>query len=143
MILLDANVLLYAYDASSPHHDEARQWFERAVSEERDLGLGVATVLAFLRLGTDVRVFANPLSVDEACAIVESWLSRENVHVIYPADGHWARLRGVAAEGKARGALLMDAHLATLAIERGAKLATTDRDFARFRGLGIIDPLDA
>ena len=141
MILVDANLLLYAHDETSPHHREARDWLEATLSNEPDVRLGIATILAYLRLSTDPRVFIQPSTIEAAMADVNAWLARDNVSLALPADGHWTRLATIAAAAKARGPLVMDAHLATLALERGARVATTDRDFARFAGLTLIDPL--
>jgi toxin-antitoxin system PIN domain toxin len=142
LILVDANLLLYAHDEESPHHREARDWLEATLSNEPDVRLGIATILAYLRLSTDPRVFIQPSTIEAAMADVNAWLARDNVSLALPADGHWTRLATIAAAAKARGPLVMDAHLATLALERGARVATTDRDFARFAGLTVIDPLD-
>lgn len=141
MIVIDANVLLYAYDARSPRHAPARAWLERAMNQERDVRIGLASVLAFARLATDPRVFALPLTVETATGHVTSWLARPNVSIAMPADGHWSRLGLLATEAQARGPLLMDAHLATLVAEHGATLITTDRDFARFAGLRFENPI--
>lgn len=143
MILIDANVLLYAHDASSPQHERARVWLETAMATESEVGIGLATVLAFIRLSTDRRVFHEPLTVEAAIDHISQWFARGNVSLAAPAEGHWLRLAGVAAEAKARAPLVMDAHLATLALERGAAVATSDRDFARFAGLRLIDPTSA
>jgi len=142
MILIDANVLLYAYDPSSPHHEAARDWLEAAFSEPEPVGLAWMTVLAFLRIGTSPRPLENPLSVDEATAIVAEWLERPTVALLNPGERHWTTLCEVLAKGQAHGPLIMDAHLAALAIEHGATLATCDRDFARFPGLKFFNPLD-
>lgn len=141
MILIDANLLLYAYDSSSPRHDVARRWFEDVMSTEPDVRFGLVTLLAFLRLGTDPRVLASPFGPAEAVAVIESWLARPNVSVAIPSELHWSGLANLAQASKARGALMMDAHLAALTIEHGATLATTDRDFTRFPGLRFEDPL--
>jgi hypothetical protein len=141
MILVDANLLLYAYDSANPRHDAARHWFERLMSNEPDVRFGLMTVLAFLRLATDQRVFEHPVGPGDAIAVVESWLARPNVSIAHPSERHWSSLAGLSEAGKARGALMMDAHLAALTIEHGATLATTDRDFARFPGLRFEDPL--
>jgi toxin-antitoxin system PIN domain toxin len=84
----------------------------------------------------------NPLSVDEAAAIVADWLERPMVTLLNPGERHWETLCDLMAKGQARGSLIMDAHLAALAIEHGAILATSDRDFARFPGLKFFNPLD-
>lgn len=141
MILLDANVLLYAYDASSPHHDVARTWLERTLSTDVDVRLGLTTVLAFVRIATDPRVFERPLEPQAAIGIVGEILARSNVSLATPGERHWTLLADVAASGQARGPMLMDAHLAALTLEHGAALATSDRDFRRFSGLRVMDPL--
>ena len=62
--------------------------------------------------------------------------------VLNPGERHWEILRSLMISGQVRGPLIMDAHLAALAIEHGATLATSDRDFARFSGLRILNPLE-
>ena len=141
MILLDANVLLYAYDASSPQHERARSWLERTLSDPQPVLFPWATVLAFLRIATNPRAFQYPLRTDEAIAIVSSWLARPNVSVVQPTDRHWTLLAAALHDAQVRGPLVTDAHLAALAVEHGATLATTDRDFARFKDLSTLDPL--
>lgn len=141
MILIDANVLLYAHDSASARHESARRWLESTLTDEPDVRFGLTTLLAFARIASDVRVFEAPLTSAEAVAIVEGWLARPNVSLASPGDRHWRILTDLATGGQARGPLLMDAHLAALAVEHGATLATTDRDFTRFAGLRIVDPV--
>ena len=142
MILVDANLLLYAYDPSSPQHVAARNWFEATMSRSEPVGLSWATLLAFVRIGTSPRALEHPLSLTEAAAIVSAWLERPTVTLLNPGERHWQILREVMAKGQVRGPLVTDAHLAALAIEHGAVLATTDRDFARFPGLKFFNPLE-
>jgi len=141
LILIDANLLLYAYNASSQAHEPARAWFEKVLSEPAPVRLAWISVLAFLRIGTNPRAFPSPLSVAEGVAIVSSWLERPNVGILSPGDRHWKILSQLLAAAQARGPLASDAHLAALAIEHGAILYTSDRDFARFPGLRFQDPL--
>jgi len=140
VIVIDANVLLYAYDRSDPRHSAAARWLEKTLSGQDQIGLALMTVLAFVRITTDPRVYQHPLLASAAVGHVERWLARSNVQLIEPSDGHWTKLADLASRGQARGALVMDAHLAALTIEHGATLATTDRDFRRFPGLRTIDP---
>ena len=142
MTLVDANLLLYAYDAGSPRHARARRWLTAELSSGRPIRLALVTLLAFVRLASDRRVFTRPLAASEACALVESWLERPNVRLLQPGPRTWQLLGRLAEEGQARGPLVMDAHLAALALEHGARIATTDRDFTRFPGLEIVNPLD-
>ena len=143
MTLVDANVLLYAYDADSPHHGPARQWLAAELSSGRPVRLALVTLLAFLRIATDRRVFARPLSPGDTCALIESWLDQPNVQLLQPGSRTWQLLGRICEEGQARGAMVMDAHLAALALEHGARIATTDRDFTRFRGVEVLNPIEA
>ncbi len=142
MILADANLLLYAYDEASPHHAGARSWLERSLSTTGDLfGLSWQTITAFIRIVTNPRAFSNPMSIEEAVSIISDLLAHPAVVILTPGERHWAIFRGYLIEGQAFGPLAMDAHMAALAVEHGAILCTTDRDFTRFRGLKVLDPL--
>jgi|KBSMisStaDraftv2_1062788.scaffolds.fasta_scaffold774751_2 toxin-antitoxin system PIN domain toxin len=141
MINLDANVLIYAYNESAPQHTIARHWLEKQFDEPDLLGFSWQVITAFLRLSTNARAFPMPLPVAEACEVVDQWLDHPKTVLLLPTERHWPLLRALAVGGQAIGPLLMDAHLAALSIEHGAALATTDRDFSRFAGLRIIDPL--
>lgn len=143
MIVIDANVLIYAHDATSTQHAAAKEWLETTLSGETDVRFGIVTLLAFVRITTSTQVFDEAMTSAEALDIVGGWLARDNVTVCEPSDKHWQVLTDLATKGQARGSLVMDAHLAALAIEHGATLATTDRDFARFPGLRWINPLAA
>lgn len=141
MILIDANLLLYAYNSSGADHDRARLWLENTLAEEEDIRIDLVTLLAFVRIATNPAVFARPMPVDEAIAAVEAWLALPNVSIAQPTSSHWSALRDVAQAGQARGPQVMDAHLATLAIQSGATLCTTDKGFARFDDLKRLNPL--
>jgi toxin-antitoxin system PIN domain toxin len=143
MILVDANLLLYAFDLESPVHQQARLWLEETLVSEEEVGLAMVGLLAFLRIGTDARVFRRPMTVEQAIEVVLGWLTRPNVGVVQPTRRHFPLMAELARTGKVRGPMLMDAHLAALAIEHGATLCTTDRDFARFKGLRLEDPIGA
>lgn len=142
MILVDANLLLYAYNASCDHHAPARRWWEEVMSGSDPVALAWVTILAFLRIATNPRAFPQPLAPEEAVAIVSEWLERPMVVVLHPGERHWQLLSQLLTTAQARGPLAMDAHLAALAMEHGATLCTTDRDFTRFSGLRIRNPLE-
>jgi len=141
MTVVDANLLLYAYDGSSRYHARARPWLEATLSGTAPVGLPWAVLLAFLRISTNPRALARPLAIGDAAAIVSTWLEQPCVVPLQPGERHWEILSGLLGSAQARGPLVMDAHLAALAIEHGALLATTDRDFARFEGLRSENPL--
>lgn len=141
MILPDLNLLLHAYNLRSPRHREARAWWESCLSQRRQIALPWVAVLGFLRLSTGRHVFPNPLSVAEACEIVDSWLTQPQVAPIHPGHRHgeilFHLLKGVGTGGN----LTTDAHLAAIAIEHRIELHTTDSDFSRFPGLRWRNPL--
>lgn len=141
MKLLDANILLYAYDTSSSHHEICRAWLESVFNADETVALPWQTVLAFVRISTNPRAVKRPLSSAEACAIVDTWLERANVLVVNAADRFWTILRQQIFEAQVSGPLITDAALAALAIEQGATLCSTDRDFRRFQGLKLVDPI--
>ncbi len=99
------------------------------------------TILAFLRIATNPRALASPLPPDEAVSIVESWLAQPSAVLVSPGERHRSILGPMLARDQVRGPLVMDAHLAALALEQGAVLATHDRDFAGVDGLRTVMPL--
>lgn len=141
MILVDANLLIHAYHSRSPHHAQARTWLEKALSGPDLVRFAWVTLWAFLRITTNARIFERPLSAEEAAEIVSAWLARPNAGIAEPGERHWEILAGLMKDGQATGPLVMDAALAALAIENGATLQTTDRDFHRFTGLSFVNPL--
>ncbi|MEX1246016.1 MAG: type II toxin-antitoxin system VapC family toxin [Thermoanaerobaculia bacterium] len=143
MKLLDANILVYAYNSGLPEHERARRWLEATLQDPGVIGLTWVTILAFLRIATNPRFFQAAYSTDEACGIVSDWLRRSNVLVAEPRERHWEILASLIGKTQARADLIMDAHLAAIAIEHGAVVCTNDRDFARFPGLKTLNPLES
>ena len=141
MVLIDANLLLYAYHPQAEQHDAAREWLEATLSGSRFVRFAWLTLWAFVRISTNPRVFEQPFSTREAAAAVSSWLAQPGVAVLEPGERHWEILQTLMADGQTSGARVMDAALAALAIEHGATLHTTDRDFARFGDLDWTNPL--
>jgi hypothetical protein len=139
--VLDANILLYAYGAASPHHVKARAWVENAFSDAELVGLPWQTIGAFLRIVTNPHVPGFRRSIMDATHAVDQWLEQPNVRVLPPGDDHWLLFKQMIVGGQTSGALISDAQLAALTIEYGGVLYTTDRDFARFPGLRWTNPL--
>lgn len=143
MIIVDANILIYAYNYASDQHTRAAQWVEKAFSGLEPVRLPWQVIHAFLRLTTQAGLLPKPLAVADAVAIVNEWLDQPALAVIDPGPRYWVILRDLMVSGRVRGAMVMDAHLAALAIEHGAALCTTDKDFIRFEGLHLLNPLGA
>ena len=143
MTILDVNVLLYATDSAAPQHRPVSDWLKRLRAGGEVLGLPWITLWAFLRIGTNPRLWANPKSGREACALVRLWL--EQPDVVEPEAGprHAEILERLMAEYNVTGPLVTDAVLAALAIEHGATVASTDQDFRRFPEVRWVNPLES
>jgi toxin-antitoxin system PIN domain toxin len=135
MVLVDANVLLYAVHRTSSHHDESRTWLERSLEGAEAVGLAWLALLAFVRLGTNRAIFQLAMSPEDALDQVEAWLSAPAAVVVEPTTRHTEVLRGLLVEAGTAGNLTNDAHLAALAVEHGADIVSYDRDFQRFPGV--------
>ena len=141
MILVDANILLYAEDSLNPRHRQAHEWWDNRLSQNEPICLCWTVLSAFIRIGTNPRVFENPLSLKQAIARVQSWLDQPCTRIIRPTEQHWAIFQRMLTETQAVANLVTDAHLAALAIEHGCELISTDSDFARFPKLKWSNPL--
>lgn len=141
MILVDANLLLYAEDLGSARHAPARVWWDEQISGTAPVCLCWTVLKAFIRIGTNPRVFDRPLTLDAAIDRVQSWIEQPCVRIVNPTARHWEVFRNLLRDGQAVANLVPDAHLAALAVEHGCELVSTDADFARFRGLRWRNPL--
>lgn len=141
MILIDANLLLYAIHADLPQHGSARFWLNDCLNGQRSVGLPWGVLLAVLRLSTNPRLFPQPLTPELAVELIDGWLALPLVHIAEPGPGHWPILRRLVRQAGTAANLTSDAHLAALAIEHGYTLYSADNDFKRFEGLRHIDPL--
>lgn len=141
MILVDANILLYAEDSLQSRHQKARAWWDGQLSGTGVVCLCWTVLSAFIRIGTNPRVFEHPLSLEQALARVQSWLDQPCTRVVRPTERHWTVFKQMLTDGQAVANLVTDAHLAALAIEHGCELASSDSDFARFPKLKWRNPL--
>jgi uncharacterized protein len=140
-MIVDANVLLYAVDASSPFHQSAKDWLESALNEPARIGLPWASLLAFQRISTHPRASASPLSPSQAWSFVADWLDAEATWVPVPGERHAEIIHELITAGDLRGNLVTDAHLAALAIEHGVGVCSADSDFARFPQITWVNPI--
>lgn len=141
MRLVDANLLVYAHVGSFPQHVVARKWLNERLNAAEPLGLPWPSLLAFVRLVSNPRVFSKPESVDAAWRQARSWMGCPCVWVPQPTERHPAVLDGFLASPGLRANQVPDAHLAALAVEHGLLLCTADAGFARFAGLRFENPL--
>ena len=141
MILIDANLLVYAHVASLPQHDAAISWLDRKLNGTAIVALPWQSLLSFARLVTNPRLFERPLSIAAAWTQIENWLACRVVQVPNPGDRYREILAGLMLSSVDRSTLVPDAQLAALAIENGFVLCSSDHDFARFSELKWENPL--
>jgi toxin-antitoxin system PIN domain toxin len=141
VILIDANILVYAVNKDAPQHARAKSWLEKAFSGTETIGIPWTVLLAFLRLTTRPGLFRHPLRISAAFDLTDFWLARTSVSIIHPGPRHAAIMRELLESLGTGGNLTSDAHLAALALEHRAELCSSDRDFQRFPGLKWRNPL--
>lgn len=141
MILPDINLLVYAVDETSVFHPRAKAWWDQALSSTVVVGLSYPSLLGFIRLVTNRRVFEFPLPVTEAVAYADGWLAQPNTTIVVPTPRHWPLLTRLLKSTGVAANLTTDAHLAALAIEHGYTLYSNDTDFGRFENLRWENPL--
>jgi hypothetical protein len=141
MRLVDANLLVYAHVDSFPQHEKARRWLNARLNGTERLGLPWPSLLAFVRLVSNPRVFERPEPVAKAWRQVEAWLQCAASWIPAPTERHRDILATFLTQTGMRAAHVPDAHLAALAVEHGLVMCSTDGDFARFRGLRWENPL--
>lgn len=141
MILPDANLLLYAYDAASPFHARAAGWWSASLSGDEPVGFCPSVLFAFVRIGTNRRAFSKPLTIEEAAAHVEEWLAQPVAHVLDTDAEDVREALALLRTSGATGDLTTDAQLAALALRHRAVVHTADLDFARFPRVRWHNPL--
>ena len=142
-MIIDASVLLYAVDVSSPFHKPVKHWLESSLNEPGRIGLPWTSLLAFQRISTHPRASASPLSPSQAWSFIAEWLDADATWVPVPGERHAEIMRDLIVAGDLRGNLVTDAHLAALAIEYGVAVCSTDSDFARFPQIAWVNPVAA
>lgn len=141
MLLIDVNVLVYAYRADAPDHAAYRRWLQGVLDAEAPFGVSELVLSGVVRVATHPRVFSPPSPVGHALQFVESVRSQPNCILVAPGPRHWEIFARLCRSSQAKGNLVADAYHAALAIESGSEWITTDGDYARFPGLRWRHPL--
>lgn len=140
-MLIDANILLFAVDASASAHRRAAAWLTREINGEGRVGLPWESLTAFVRIATHPRASEHPLTPDAAWRFVADWLAAPNVWIPLATERHAEVLGRLIEKYRLAGNLVPDGHLAALAIEHGLEVCSTDTDFARFAEIRWRNPL--
>lgn len=143
MILVDANLLIYAKFSDLPQHARARSWLTEQLRSRGKVGIPWQSSLAFLRLATNPRLFGKPLAIGAAWQQVTEWLNHPRVWTPEPTEAHQAVLGELLVRANVTGNLVPDAHLAAIAIEHGLTVCSADADFARFPNVSWFNPIEA
>lgn len=141
MIVPDINLLVYAYDSSSPFHSKAVPWWQSYLSGTEPVGLLDVVLFGFARIVTHPRVFRNPMTAAEAAGHVRSWLDQPPVQVLAPGSAHVMDTLALLESLGTAGNLVTDAHIAALIMDHEAVLHTADADFVRFPKLRWFNPI--
>lgn len=139
MILLDANLLIYASAPETSHHDAAKAWLDERLNGSARVALPWPSLLAFMRIVSNPRLFEGA-SLVNAQAQVKAWLKLPSTWIPNPTEEH-GRILAELLESETQHRLVPDAHLAALALEHGLVLCSSDGDFARFQQLRWENPL--
>jgi len=140
MILADVNVLIYAFRADAEDHARYKEWLESVVNGPSAYGICPQVLASLIRICTHPRIFGRPSKIEDAFEFSRALLSQPNATVIAPAERHWSIFESLCQTSRATGNLAQDAWFAALAIESGCEWITTDRDYARFKGLNWRAP---
>jgi toxin-antitoxin system PIN domain toxin len=143
MILLDVNVLIYAFWPGAPSHAPIKNWLDDAVNGSSPVLLSDIVLSGFVRIITGGKLVAVPEPLENALNFCEQLLGAPACRLVRTEPAHWARFTTLCRRVRATGNLVPDSFLAALAIENNAEFVTCDRDFRRFPGLTWRHPMDA
>jgi toxin-antitoxin system PIN domain toxin len=141
MIVPDVNLLVYAYDETSPQHAKARDWWEKTLSGTEPVGIPWVVVLGFSRILTHPQICANPIAVEEVRRVVIEWMDLPHVRVIQLSNQALELFFDLLEEAGMGGNLATDALIALHGREHSATIHSNDRDFDRFPGIKWVNPL--
>ena len=141
MLLLDVNVCVYAFRRESRRHEDFKAWLEHALSGPEPVGLPEQVLASMIRLVTNHRIYKEPSTPTAVLSFCDALLEAPAAMRVRPGEHHWRIFHGLVSEHGLRGNDIPDAYLAALALEQRATLVTTDRGFARYEGVRMLDPL--
>jgi hypothetical protein len=141
MIIPDVNILVYAYDSTSPWHERAREWWQQTLVGSESVGIPAVVIMAFIRLTTHTSLSGNPMAISRASAIVSSWVAVDGVRVLAPTWETLSLMMELLEDAGVGGSLSTDALIAAHALEQRASVWSNDADFKRFSGVKVHNPL--
>ncbi len=142
MIAVDTNILVYAHREDSPFHEAAYRRVAELAEGRASWAIPWPCLHEFLAIVTHPRIYAPPTPLDRALDQVEAWLESPTLVTLTESAAHWVTLRGIMAAARVAGAQVHDARVAALCRQHGVReLWSADRDFSRFAGIAVVNPL--
>jgi hypothetical protein len=141
VVLIDANILVYAHRPDAEDHPKYQNWLEDALNSGETCGVSELALCAMVRIVTHPQIYAEPTPIGLALQLADRLRNHDSSFVVSPGSRHWDIFSGLCRIAGAKGNLVSDAYFAALAIESGAEWITADRDYARFPGLNWRHPL--
>jgi len=142
VIAVDTNILVYAHRTDTPFHAAAKRCLAEQIEGRATWAIPWPCVHEFLAVVTKPRVFDPPTPLTRALEQVDVWLASPSLVLLAESSEHWTELRRVVATGRVVGAQIHDARIAALCRLHGVReLWTADRDFTRFAGVVVRNPL--
>lgn len=142
MLLIDANILIYANRVDSERHEEYRDWVQKLIDGPEPYAVSDHALTGMIRVVTNPRIYREPATIEEALAFAHGVRSQPHAHVVSPGSQFWTLFAGLCRSANAKAKLVPDAYLAALAIEHGCEFITADKDFRKFPGLRWRHPLN-
>ena len=144
MIAVDTNILVYAHRHDSPFHDAARSRMTELAEGTADWGIPWPCLHEFVAVATNPRIYVPPTPLARAIDQVDAWLESPTLVVLAEGPAHWTVLRELLVAGRVTGGQVHDARIAALCRQHGVReLWSADRDFNRFPGFNVTNPLIA
>lgn len=142
MIAVDTNILVYAHREDSPFHDAAFDRIAELAQGPASWAIPWPCLHEFLAIITHPRIYVPPTPLVRALDQVEAWLQSPSLALLSESETHWSNLRALVAAGRVAGPQVHDARIAALCRQHGVReLWSVDRDFSRFAGLTVVNPL--
>ena len=142
MIALDSNILVYSLREDSVWHKAALACVRRMAEGGSPWAIPWPCIHEFLAIATHPRIYKPPTGPADAVRQVEYWMESPTLRLIGEGLGYWAHLKSLLGAGAVLGPLVHDARIAALCRAAGVtELWTADRDYSRFPGLVVRNPL--
>jgi len=142
LIAVDTNILVYAHREDSPFHEAALARVTELAEGPSNWALPWPCLHEFLAIVTHPRIYVPPTPLGRAIEQVDAWLESPTAALLAESATHWATLRTLLSAGQVSGPRVHDARVAALCRQHGVRqLWSADRDFSRFAGLSVVNPL--